>query len=363
MENPRLVDKNNFLSVTEVIQSHVDTVEFGPSSVQVAGWIFHPTIPIQRISVLIGNRVLATDVPFTDRPDVQECFKDAPFRSDNTLRSGFKFQAPADFQPADPYNVLVTILPFTAEGPLRAVYILYCNVPYDEASRPQPPSHLKMRIGGEVNYTQTGLATLSLILTHVATFRSLAGFGRVLDWGCGAGRVARHLAKCIDPADVHGCDIDPEAIRWAQENLAPSRFTAIPTHPPTAYECAFFDVVYGISVMTHLDEPTQLQWLAELRRITRPGAILLLSVISGPMREASMPAHLRSEFDSKGFAAYVPDYEQSFREFSEEGYYKEAYHSIDYIQRVWGKFFTIEEHAKCLISTGQDLILLRRTAD
>lgn len=343
-----------------MIQAHLDTVEFQPSSVFAGGWIFHHAIPIERISVLVGEYVLSGEVFLTDRPDVQEAFKNEPFR-DNALRSGFKFQAPIDFQPTDPKNVLLTILPFTAEGPLRAFHTLYCDILNEEARRPQPPVHLKMRIGGEANYTQIGVTILSYILTYVGAYKSLSEFGRVLDWGCGAGRVARHLTKCINPTDVYGCDIDPEAIRWAQENLAASNFEVIPIRPPTSYEAAFFDVVYGISVMTHLDEPTQLLWLAELRRITRPGAILLLSVISEPMRQANMPEYLRDEFERKGFAAYVPSYEkeQGFSEFSEEGYYKEAYHSIEYIQRVWGEFFTVEEHVK---TTGQDLILLRRNA-
>ena len=316
---------------------------------------------IERISVFLGDCVLATDVFLTARPDVQEHFKNEPFCK-SALCSGFKLQAPTDFRQTDPSNILITILPFTADGPLRAIHVLYCDVRTDEASCPQPPPHLKMRVGGEANYTQIGLSILSYILTHVGTYKSFAEFGRVLDWGCGAGRVTRHLAKCMDPANIYGCDIDPEAIHWAQENLAPSHFAVIPTHPPTAYESAFFDVVYGISVMTHLDEPTQFQWLAELRRITRPGAIVLLSVISEPMRDATMPAFLRSDFDREGFAAYVPGYEkeQGFREFSEEGYYKEAYHGIAYIQRTWGAFFTIEEHVK---TTGQDLILLRRPVD
>jgi hypothetical protein len=75
-----------------------------------------------------------------------------------------------------------------------------------------------------------------------------------------------------------------------------------------------------------------------------------------------MPANLRPEFKRTGFAAYTPGYEKEhgFQEFSEAGYYKEAYHSIEYIERVWGRYFSVEEHVR---STAQDLILLRRKSD
>lgn len=140
------------------------------------------------------------------------------------------------------------------------------------------------------------------------------------------------------------------------------RFDAVPPNPPTKYESAFFDAVYGISVMTHLDEPTQFRWLEELRRITRPGAALLLSVLSETMRKARMPAQIQDEYDRKGFATFVPGYEKEhgFQEFSDQGYYKESFHSIEYIERVWSRYFSVEEYVK---TYGQDMVLLRRRED
>jgi SAM-dependent methyltransferase len=346
---------------TEVIYCNIEAVEFTRTTVHVRGWILHPTIPIERVSIRLGDRVLAADLFLSERSDVQKIYR--PYAvHDRTCWAGFDFRADTDCPPENTHDALLAIIPSGADGPIRTVYGLYCDISYDEAHCSQPPAHLKQRIGGAENYLQTGVSTLGLILTGLAPYRSPAELGRVLDWGCGSGRVARQLAKCMDPAKIYGCDIDPEAIRWTRENLAPSHFSAISPHPPTAYEDGFFDTVYGISVMTHLDEPTQFQWLAELRRITQPGAVLLLSVMSDPMREAWMPAHLRPEFQSKGFAAYTPGYEKEhgFQEFSEKGYYKESYHSIGYIERVWGRFFTVEEHIR---THGQDLILLRRGAD
>jgi hypothetical protein len=111
--------------------------------------------------------------------------------------------------------------------------------------------------------------------------------------------------------------------------------------------------------MTHLVEETQHAWLKELQRITRPDAVLALSVIGRDLRTTRMPASLQTEFAGKGFATFVPDYSDMLANFSHPGYYQEAYHSIDYVSSVWSEYFELLEY----VETGhQDLILMRSRA-
>ena len=53
-----------------------------------------------------------------------------------------------------------------------------------------------------------------------------------------------------------------------------STFEANNALPPLLFPDCAFDLVFAISVFTHLDEQYQLAWLAELRRVAQPGAIL-----------------------------------------------------------------------------------------
>jgi len=106
---------------------------------------------------------------------------------------------------------------------------------------------------------------------------SLAEMGSVLDFGCGCGRVLRHL-RAFDRVRLHGTDINREAIAWADENLNFAEFCSNRLQPPLRYRDASFDLAYAFSVFTHLPESLQFQWMAELRRVLRKGAYLIVSL-------------------------------------------------------------------------------------
>jgi SAM-dependent methyltransferase len=100
--------------------------------------------------------------------------------------------------------------------------------------------------------------------------------GAVLDFGCGVGRVLRHLAERTGP-ELHGTDWNPEMIAWCVANLPVARFHVNDRNGPLAFESATLDLIYAFSVFTHLAEPSQVSWIAELRRVLKPGGHLLLT--------------------------------------------------------------------------------------
>lgn len=105
---------------------------------------------------------------------------------------------------------------------------------------------------------------------------------RVLDFGCGAGRVLRHWADRVERgAQVTGVDIDEPSVAWCGEHLR--HVGAVHTcgaRPPLDLPDAAFDLVYAFSVFTHLDTYWA-DWLAELHRVLRPGGLALISFL-GP---------------------------------------------------------------------------------
>jgi SAM-dependent methyltransferase len=127
----------------------------------------------------------------------------------------------------------------------------------------------------------------------VGHFRELAGLRPdedVLEVGCGAGRIARALARYLGPGGSYaGLDIVADAVRWCRRALARTRphfrfdhadlyhggynpagrgRAAEFTFP---YPDAAFDFVFLTSVLTHLLPAEVARYLGEVRRVLRPG--------------------------------------------------------------------------------------------
>lgn len=99
--------------------------------------------------------------------------------------------------------------------------------------------------------------------------------GKILEWGCGCGRIIRHaLAHGLD---AYGCDINEEAISWCKQNILPDRFENCTVSPALPYPDQSFDFIYAGSVITHLSIDLQIYWIEELRRILKPSGHILLT--------------------------------------------------------------------------------------
>ena len=98
---------------------------------------------------------------------------------------------------------------------------------------------------------------------------------RVMDFGCGAGRTLKHFLHDAQRAEFWGVDIDAASIDLLQETVSP------PLHlmrsarmPPLELDSASFDLIWSISVFTHLTD-NSLPWLLELHRLLKPDGILI----------------------------------------------------------------------------------------
>jgi SAM-dependent methyltransferase len=105
--------------------------------------------------------------------------------------------------------------------------------------------------------------------------------GRVLDFGCGSGRLLRHLLAEAERTEIHGCDIDAASIAWVQRHLCPPCHAVLcGPQPPLPHPDGHFDVVLAVAVFSQLAEGWE-SWLLELRRVLRPGGLFVASLM-GP---------------------------------------------------------------------------------
>ena len=145
---------------------------------------------------------------------------------------------------------------------------------------PVPPPSLIVRVAGtpDVDWFLRGgrLAAGSIRAALWRQGRRIEELEAVLDFGCGCGRVTRNWLA-LHETDVFGSDMNEEAIEWCRRNLPFAAFESNGLAPPLAFETERFDLVYALSVFTHLPEEIQLLWMRELERVLRPGALLVLS--------------------------------------------------------------------------------------
>jgi len=162
---------------------------------------------------------------------------------------------------------------------LRAAKLPRAPEPAAADGLPVPPAHLIVRVAGTPDvawFLESGrLAAESIRDALVHAGKRIEELGSILDFGCGCGRVIRNWAH-LD-AQVAGSDLSGEAIDWCRDNLRFARFETNGLSPPLAFDDASFDLAYALSVLTHLPEAIQYEWMDELHRVTRPGAFVLLT--------------------------------------------------------------------------------------
>jgi SAM-dependent methyltransferase len=221
------------------------------------------------------------------------------------------------------------------------------------------PARLRVRVHGTPGITpflSNGLRARHRLESALqACGLSLAGFERVLDFGCGCGRVLRCLESYRDTCRLYGSDIDREAIAWCAANIPFARFYVNEPLPPLVFDTDTFDLIYAISVLTHLDEPQQFRWLEELRRVARPGGTLVVSV------QGEGAWHVLSEDDRAalrdlGFVLVRTDrWKGMFPD-----WYQWAYHTPDYVRQHFGRYFDVLRYIPRGLTPQQDLVVLRK---
>lgn len=168
-----------------------------------------------------------------------------------------------------------------------------------------PPALLRYRVGESLSiaeFIRIGRGCAKLVEDHLRR----AGFGfsegkSILDFGCGCARILRWLAYDYPGVNWHGVDVDADAISWVRCNLPYVHAELISPDPPLPFENNRFDSVYCFSVFTHLDEELQDDWLVELRRVLKPGGILLLTVHGDAAATTALDGRGMVELQTAGF--------------------------------------------------------------
>lgn len=179
----------------------------------------------------------------------------------------------------------------------------------------------------------------------------------VLDWGCGCGRLTRHLIN-KKYGRVTGIDIDPINVKWCQANLPSGEFYLVDTDIPTSLPGNSVDLIIGHSVFTHLTEVDQLLWLSELNRLLKPGGHALVTVMAN-FSSAIEPFDIETYKTLQNVGFLDVGWQDDGVDSQKPGYYRRIFHTIDYVLREWSAYFEVLA-AFDGYSDHQNAILLRK---
>ena len=183
-----------------------------------------------------------------------------------------------------------------------------------------PPRRLNFV--GDSDFRATG----DEFLGHFVALAGLKSGDRVLDIGCGIGRMARVLVPVLEaPGSYDGFDVSRTGIDWCRahylQTRAPFRFEHVDVRHPEynpggvgdadqlrfPYDDQSFDLAIATSVFTHLLDGAVTHDLHETARVLAPGGRLFCTWLvvdpdSPPLRE-----HARYMLHSTDGAALVGD--------------------------------------------------------
>ena len=180
---------------------------------------------------------------------------------------------------------------------------------------------------------------------YVELYNSICGdfdaIERVLDFGCGCGRV---LSRMPDNGRTRyfGVDLHTDGLEWLRKTMPAGTFLKGTESPPLDFDDEEFDLIYSISVLTHLDREKERGWLDEWHRLLKVGGHVIATFraedwVEQNTLDRQKQAIRKAWSESDGFCYQKHKYWQGiFPEF-----YAGTYHTVDYVRSNWGRRFEI----------------------
>ena len=204
----------------------------------------------------------------------------------------------------------------------------------------------------EGTWLALGRGTRTWLLDLAGDDFSLEG-KRVLDFGCGVGATLRHFLDLADSTELHGCDIHEPSIEWLRANLSPPLHVVTNDEiPPLAYPDEHFDLIWGISVFSHIVHHWS-EWLLDLHRILRPSGRLILSFVGRGSSTLLAGPPWYDEWDDDRIGRNVVALGNPWDRGGPL-----AFHSEWWIRAHWGRAFRIRSFAEPPV--GQTVVVMEK---
>ena len=131
------------------------------------------------------------------------------------------------------------------------------------------------------SYNRVGTSVVQILEESIASCgRQWGEIGKALEIGCNYGRIVRHIVTKIEPARMYGCDILDEGPKFCSMEFGINALP--PTYAEGFPKKPVFDLVYLISVFTHLSDAVIGRLLQDIGISMRSGGVLVFTT-HGPV--------------------------------------------------------------------------------
>ncbi len=219
-----------------------------------------------------------------------------------------------------------------------------------------PPDYLiyeSFQINYKKYYTDS-LETTKWLLNHFKKHIELKN-KKILDWGCGPGRIIRHLPNLLEGnSRYYGTDYNKKSIEWCSKNLPGINFNNNSLEAKLPYPDNYFDIIYGISIFTHLSEQLHHDWYFELHRILKPEGIMFLTTqgdnFKVKLTKSELVRYKNNELIVRG---KVKEGHRTYSAFHPKEFMKELFNNVNILEHIESK----PEGRKCL---PQDIWIIKK---
>ncbi len=230
---------------------------------------------------------------------------------------------------------------------------------------PIPPASLRPGYAPDDDalYLKWGKFDHDFILGIVGRYLDIQQPLRVLDFGCSSGRVLRHFETERQSGGwrLHGVDAQAILIEWLR-SFWPAAYDVCAANvvvPKLPFEDNYFDVIFGISVFTHIKYLWD-GWLCELRRCLKPGGLCLQTVHC----EGAWSLFARSDADWQ--INGVPDYVRQHREmdvdylFFNKSTTSNTFYKRSVVEKMFGRYMPVREILDPPEFSFQDWVVMQK---
>ena len=197
---------------------------------------------------------------------------------------------------------------------------------------------------------------------------------RILDFGCGWGRLTRMLAKDLEPGLLYGCDPVDDILNVSRTTGVPAELTRSEFLPEELPFEEKFDVVFSFSVFTHISEAAHKASLKAIHDGLKPGGLFVVTIrppayidlnpLMQPAVDRLGPDRLKVLRDPQYvFVPHETDGHPQYDDAADDPMsYGEAVITLPYVREQWGSMFDLLDVSVLTGDMYQVALTLRKTS-